>query len=164
MLKNFVRLFAVCTCLLAAVIPSTASAAGGGGGGTPGAITITIDPTIYLSDRQILTGTVTTTCPELDQYPGGPPVTSYYPNGYLSVQEVVGNQIAHAGLGSWTTVCDGVPRTYTLTGLAWDHPFHPGSGVASAWEGQVCGYDPVSAAYMCVEGAATQPVSIVVTH
>jgi len=164
MLKNFARAIATGAFVLAAVTPTTASAAGGGGGGTPGVISITIAPIVTLSDRLILTGTVTTTCPELDQFPGGPPVIAFFPDGQLNVEEVAGNSIAHAGLGSWTDVCDGVSRTYTLTGTAWDHPFHPGTGAGSAFAGQVCGYDPVSAMFTCFFGAATQAVSIVAVH
>jgi hypothetical protein len=164
MFKFIARAIAVGAVVAAAAIPIGASAAGGGGGGTPGAINITIAPIVTLSDRLILTGTVTVTCAELDQYPGGPPVTNFYPDGNLNVSEVAGNNIAHAGLGGWTTTCDGVTRTYTLTGSAWDHPFHPGSGAASAFAGQVCGYDPVSATYMCVTGFATQAVSIQAVH
>jgi hypothetical protein len=164
MFKFVTRALAVGAFIAAAAIPISASAAGGGGGGTSGAISMSIAPTVTLSDRLLLTGTVTVMCPELDQYPGGPPVTSPYPDGNLNVSEVAGNSIAHAGLGGWATTCDGVSRTFTLTGSAWDHPFHPGSGAAQAFAGQVCGFDPVSATFTCFTGSVTQPVSITAVH
>jgi len=162
--KILARALAVGTFVLAAAIPITASAAGGGGGGASGAIAISISPTVTLSDRLILTGEVTVMCPELIDGMTGLPVTSYYPDGFLNVSQVSGRDIAHAGLGGWTTTCDGVARTYTLTGAAWDHPFRNGTGAAQASAGQLCGTDPSSGLFTCVTGAATQAVSIKVVR
>lgn len=164
MLKNLARVVAAGAFVLAAVVPTTASAAGGGGSGAPGAITITIAPTVTVDDRQLLTMTVTTTCPLLVQYPGGPPLTSFYPNGNGNVQEVIGNVIAHSFMSGWTSVCDGVSRTITMSGLAWNMPFHPGTGFASAFASPVCGFDPVANTFGCIQGSAIQAVNIVAIH
>jgi len=164
--KIFARLMAVSVSAiaLAAAIPITVSAAGGGGGGVPGTIELTISPDMTVSDKLILTGTVTVTCPLLIDGMTGLPVASSYPDGALNVSQVSGKSIAHAGLGGWTTTCDGVPRTFTLTGAAWDRPFKQGSGAAQAFTGQLCGLDPVAGTFACASGSATQPVSIKAIH
>ncbi|HEY3195950.1 MAG TPA: hypothetical protein VGK42_12015 [Candidatus Dormibacteraeota bacterium] len=156
MVKNFVRLLAVCTCLLAAVIPSTASAAGGGGGGAPGVIAISVGPTVELSGKQILTATVTVNCPVLLDPSTGLPLTDNF--GFLQIQEVRGNTIAHA-FGNFTFACDGLDHTVVVTALAQDHPFRRAAGVAAASAG-TCGLDPTTLAFICVNGAAIEPVAI----
>src|SRR5690349_14952134 len=155
---------AVSVLTLAAATPITAFAAGGGGGGVPGTVELTISPDVTVSDKLILTGTVTVMCPLLIDGMTGLPVSSYYPDGNLNLSQVSGKSIAHASLGGWTTTCDGVARTYTLTGAAWDRPFKQGTGAAQAFTGQVCGLDPATASFACVSGSATQPVSIKAVH
>ncbi len=142
MLKNFVRLVAVCTCLFAAAIPSTASAAGGGGGGAPGAIAISVGPTVELSGKQILTATVTVNCPVLLDPSTGLPLTDNF--GFFQIQEVRGNTIAHA-FGNFTFACDGLDHTMIVTALAQDHPFRKAAAAL---------------AFICVNGTAIQPVAI----
>ena len=154
--KNFVRVLAVCTCLFAAAIPSTASAAGGGGGGAPGAIAISVGPTVELSGKQILTATVTVNCPVLLDPSTGLPLTDNF--GFLQIQEVRGNTIAHAS-GNFTFACDGLDHTMVVTALAQDHPFRKADGVAAASAG-TCGLDPTTLAFICVNGTAIQPVAI----
>ncbi len=156
MLKNFVRLVAVCTCLFAAAIPSTASAAGGGGGGAPGAIAISVGPTVELSGKQILTATVTVNCPVLLDPSTGLPLTDNF--GFFQIQEVRGNTIAHA-FGNFTFACDGLDHTMIVTALAQDHPFRKAAAVAEASAG-TCGLDPTTLAFICVNGTAIQPVAI----
>lgn len=156
MLKNFARVLAAGVFVLAAVIPSTASAAGGGGGGTPGAITIQIDPNVTVSAKQLLTVTVTQSCPLLIDFNGNPATSQF---GDVTVQEVRGNVIAHA-FASLSTVCDGTAHTSTVTAIAEDHPFHSGDGVAQASAFNVCGTDPNTFMFECINGTATQLVSI----
>ena len=164
MFKVLARTFAVGVVMLAAAIPTTASAAGPGpGGGTSGQISIVISPTVTVSGKLILSGSATVTCPVLDEYPGGPPVSSPYQDGGVSLQEVVGNNIAHGGIYGWTTVCDGVSHTYSLIGTAYDRPFRKGDGVAQAFAGQLCGYDP-SGAWNCYSGSAMQTVAFQAVH
>ena len=159
MLKNFARVLAAGAFVLAAVIPSTASAAGGGGG-APGAVAISIAPTVILSDKQILTVMVTETCPLLLDF-NGQPVTNNF--GFASVQQVQGQVIAHAG-GSLTTVCDGVPHTSVVTAVAFDHPFRAGSGVAQASVFNLCGMVPGTFMFECVNGSDLQSVDIDAIH
>jgi hypothetical protein len=71
--------------------------------------------------------------------------------------------IAHAS-GSLTTVCDGVAHTSVVTALAFDHPFRSGSGVAQAFVFNVCGMDPTTLVFHCINGSALQSVSIVAVH
>jgi hypothetical protein len=164
MFKFLARSFVVGAFVLAAATPISAAAAGGPGPGVSGAIAISISPTVTVQNKLILSGTVTVTCPELDEYPGGPPASSFYPDGGVAVQQVFGKDISHGGLYGWTTVCDGLVHTYDLTGTAYDHPFRNGTGVANGFAGQVCGYDPVSTLFMCYQGAATQVVSFKAVH
>ena len=156
MLKNFARVLAAGAFVLAAVIPTTASAAGGGGGGTPGQVTMQIDPNVTLSDKQLLAVTVTQSCPLLIDFNGNPATSQF---GDVSVQEVRGNVIAHA-FGSLSTVCDGAAHTTTVMVLAEDHPFHSGTGIAQASAFNVCGTDPTTLMFECINGTTTQIVSI----
>lgn len=156
MLKNFARVIAAGAFVLAAVIPTTASAAGGGGGGTPGEVTIQIDPNVTLSDKQLLAVTVTQSCPLLIDFNGNPATSQF---GFVSVQEVRGNVIAHAG-ASLSTVCDGTVHTSTVMAIAQDHPFHNGTGIAQASAFNVCGMDPTTLLFECINGTTTQIVSI----
>jgi hypothetical protein len=155
MFKNFARVLAAAAFVVAAAIPTTASAAGGGGG-IPGAVSIHISPGVTVSGKQLLTVTVTQSCPLLVDFNGNP-VTSQF--GFVSVQEVRGNTIAHA-FGSLTTVCDGIAHASTVTALAQNQPFHNGVGVAQASAFNICGMDPTTLLFECINGTATQAVTL----
>jgi hypothetical protein len=159
MLKNFARVLAAAAFLLAAVLPSTASAAGGGG--TPGAISLSFEGTAIVTDRLLITATVTSTCLLL-QYPDGPPVTDT--SGYVSFSQVRGNTISHASGQGIVTVCDGLPHSSQITAVAYDHPFHSGGGAAQAQVFQLCGYDPVYQTYLCTSGFTSEAIDFVAVH
>ena len=155
MFKNFARVFAAGAIALAAVLPSTAFAASG----STGAISLSFDPTATVNSKLLITATITTTCPLLLQYQDGPPVIDT--NGFAGFVQIKGKTISHAGSQGFLTICDGLPHTSQVTALAYDHPFRSGTGGAQAQVFQLCGFDPVSLTFLCVNGSTSQLIDFV---
>jgi hypothetical protein len=109
--------------------------------------------TFILSDRIAITGQVTATC--------GPFLSGSFFNSFgnvnLAIDQPAGHEVAHA-FGSVTATCDGSPHTYTITAIAFNAPFHPGTAIAT---GSVFA-NGVDASFNFVQesASATQTVTI----
>lgn len=85
---------------------------------------VSLGPTFTLVDRISITGQVTATC--------GPfmPSNFFFGQVGLEVDQPAGHEVAHA-FGSANAICDGTPHTYTITAIAFNAPFHPGTAVVT---------------------------------
>ena len=85
---------------------------------------VSLGSTFTLADRIAITGKVTATCGPFIEVFGN------FNSASLEVNQAAGNTVAHA-FGSVNATCDGTPHTYTITAIAFNVPFHPGTAVAT---------------------------------